>query len=206
MGKGSRLQFRARATDDLTGFYDVVSLVPGVPDAAPLWLRLTRNGGPADGLHLRRRPDLEARRGSHLDPARPGAGRAGRHQPRQRRRQPGHVRGPAHHRPERSGFAHVELGTLGGYAAGAPARLELANAGRGLANAEDGATLVHRIQQHEGDVELTARVTALRKARMPAARIGLALRGNLAAGARMVAFVLELSNTGQRSGCSGGAG
>jgi hypothetical protein len=57
---------------------------------------------------------------------------------------------------------------------------------------------VHRLQQHEGDVELTARVTALRKARTPAARIGLALRGNLEAGARMVAFVLELSNTGQR--------
>jgi regulation of enolase protein 1 (concanavalin A-like superfamily) len=198
MGKGSRLQFRAKATDDVTGFFDVDSLAPGVPDAAPIWLRLTRAGGrltgfiSADGLTWKRDGEVTL---TLPDQVLAGLAVTSHDNADGNLASFEGLRITALTDPA---YAHVELGTLGGFAGGAPARLELANAGRGLANTEDGLTFVHRIQHHEGDVELTARVTALRKARMPAARIGLALRGNLTAGARMVTFVLELSNTGQR--------
>jgi hypothetical protein len=198
MGKGSRLQFRAKAVDNLTGFYDLTSISGATPDAAPIWLRMTRRGGlvtgfvSADGTTWLRDGETTL--------TLPGQVLAG-------------LAVTSHDNNDANvaafeglritaltdpAYAHVEVGTLGGYAAGAPARLNLANAGRGIANTEDGLTFVHRIEQHLGDVELTARVTALRNGGDRAARIGLALRGNLAGGARMVSFVLELAAGGQR--------
>jgi hypothetical protein len=54
------------------------------------------------------------------------------------------------------------------------------------------------VQQHLGDIELTAKVTALTYSGTKAARIGLMLRGAMGAEARMVAFVVELGPQGQR--------
>ena len=74
----------------------------------------------------------------------------------------------------------------------------MVNAGRGIANDEDGITFVHRNTQHLGDIEVTARVTALTYAGTTASRIGLMLRGSMGADARMMSFVLELGPNGQR--------
>ena len=43
-GKGTRLQFRNKLTDSLTGYADVRSLAPPAPDRAPIWLRLVKKG------------------------------------------------------------------------------------------------------------------------------------------------------------------
>jgi hypothetical protein len=94
-------------------------------------------------------------------------------------------------------WAHDEVGTLGGYATGAPSKFELASAGRGLANSSDGISFVHQLEQVTGDVELVARVTAL-KYTTKAARVGFMIRGGLDRGDRMAAFVLELGPNGQR--------
>ena len=74
----------------------------------------------------------------------------------------------------------------------------MVNAGRGIANDEDGITFVHRNAQHLGDVEVTGKVTALSYAGTTASRIGLMLRGSMGADARMMSFVLELGPNGQR--------
>jgi hypothetical protein len=197
MGKGSRLQFRAKVTDQVTGFYDLVSLSSMAPDAAPIWLRLTRRGAlltgfvSADGNNWLKDGEI----GMALpDPVLAGLAVTSHSNDDGNLASFEGLRITALTDPR---FAHAEVGTLGGYAAGAPARLTLSNAGRGLANTEDGLTFVYRTDQHLGDVELTARVTALQHGNA-AARIGLALRGNLEGGARMAAFVLELSNTRQR--------
>jgi hypothetical protein len=89
------------------------------------------------------------------------------------------------------------VGTLGGYAAGAPAKFELASAGRGLANSSDGVTFVHQLEQLSGDVEIVAKITALTYT-TKAARVGFMIRGGLDKGERMLAFALELGPNGQR--------
>jgi regulation of enolase protein 1 (concanavalin A-like superfamily) len=198
MGKGSRLQFRARVSDELTGFYDLVSLSSMTPDAAPIWLRLTRRGAvltgfvSADGATWLRDGETTL---NMPDPVLAGLAVTSHSNNNGNVASFQGLRITALTDPA---FAHAEVGTLGGYAAGAPARLNLSNAGRGLANTEDGLTFVYRTEQQLGDVEVTARVAALRRGGNAAARIGLALRGNLEGGARMAAFVLELSNTRQR--------
>jgi hypothetical protein len=198
-GKGSRLQFRDKRVDTLTGFADLVSVRSGTADAPPVWLRLSRRGnlfeGFVSGDGLTWLKDGEATLAS--SPAELLAGLAV----------------TAHTNSDASlavfeglrltaltdsAWAHAELGTLGGFAAGAPRGFELSNAGRGLSNDEDGVTFVHRRSQHLGDVEVTARVTDLRYTGIRPARIGLMLRGMLSGEARMVAFVVELSPTRQR--------
>jgi len=197
-GKGTRLQYRDKRTDDLTGFFDLVSLRPGIPDSAPLWLRLTRKGAlfegfvSADGFDWKKDGEI-----SMMMPPSISAGLA--------------VTSHANNDANLATFegvritaltdptwAHAELGTLGGSAAGAPRRFDLSNAGRGIANDEDGVTFVHRVQQHLGDLELTGKVTALTYSGTKPARIGLMLRGAMGSEARMVAFVLELGPQGQR--------
>jgi hypothetical protein len=96
------------------------------------------------------------------------------------------------------GWSHAELATAGGFASGEPARFDLVNAGRGIANDEDGITFVHQNAQHLGDVEVTGKVTGLTYAGTTPARIGLMLRGSMGADARMMSFVLELGPNGQR--------
>jgi hypothetical protein len=198
-GKGSRLQFRDKRVDTLTGFADLVSVRSGTADAPPMWLRLSRRGnlfeGFVSGDGLTWLKDGEATLAS--SPAELLAGLAV----------------TSHTSSDASlavfeglrltaltdaAWAHAELGTLGGFAAGAPRGFELSNAGRGLSNDEDGVTFVHRRNQHLGDVEITARVTELRYTGNRPARVGLMLRGMLRGDARMVAFVVELSPTRQR--------
>jgi hypothetical protein len=198
MGKGTRLQYRDNRTDTLTGFFDLVSLRPGFPDAPPLWLRLTRKGSlfegfvSSDGFDWKKDGQI-----SMMLPPEIAAGLA--------------VTSHTNNDASLASFegvritaltdplwAHAELGTLGGTATGSPRRFELSNAGRGIANDEDGVTFVHRVQQHLGDIELTGKVTGLSYAGSKAARIGLMLRGAMGAEARMVAFVLELGPNGQR--------
>ena len=197
-GKGTRLQFRDKRVDNLTGFLDLTALDPNRPDAAPIWLRLTRRGAlfegflSADGLSWKKDGEITL-----TLPAALAGGLA----------VTAHTNDDANLARFESvrvsaltdpAWVHAELGTVGGFAAGAPSRFDLENAGRGIANSEDGITFVHRADQHLGDIELTARVTALRYAGNRAARIGLMLRGSMGADARMAAFVLELGPNGQR--------
>jgi hypothetical protein len=197
-GKGTRLQYRDKRTDNLTGFFDLVSLRPGVPDAAPIWLRLTRKGAlfegfvSGDGFDWKKDGEI-----SMMMPPEIAAGLA----------VTSHTNNDANLATFEGvritaltdpTWAHAELGTLGGSASGGPKRFDLSNAGRGIANDEDGVTFVHRVQQHLGDIELTAKVTALTYSGTKAARIGLMLRGAMGPEARMVAFVVELGPQGQR--------
>ena len=168
------------------------------PDAAPIWLRLTRRGAvlagfvSADGATWLRDGETTL---NLPDPVLAGLAVTSHSNNNGNVASFEGLRITALTDPA---YAHAEVGTLGGFAAGAPARLNLSNAGRGLANTEDGLTFVYRTEQQLGDVEVTARVTALSRGGNAAARIGLALRGNLEGGARMAAFVLELSNARQR--------
>ena len=197
-GKGSRMQYRDKRVDNTTYFVDLTSAKPGVVDAPPLWLRLTRKGSlfegfiSADGFDWRK--DGEA---MITFPPELSVGLA--------------VTSHANNNASIASFenlrvtaltdptwGHDELGTVGGYAAGSPKRFDLVNAGRGIANDEDGITFVHRNTQHLGDVEITGKVTALSYSGTRPARIGLMLRGMLRGDARMAAFVVELGPAGQR--------
>ncbi len=198
-GKGTRLQFRDKRVDNLTGFVDLGMLSPGTPDAAPLWLRLTRKGDPVRGVHVRGWRHLEeGRRGDH-DRCRPTCRWAWRSPatPTTTPRWPASRRCGSPPSPTPA-WSHAELATAGGFASGAPARFDMVNAGRGIANDEDGVTFVHRNVQHLGDIEVTGKVTALTYAATTASRIGLMLRGSMGADARMMSFVLELGPNGQR--------
>jgi hypothetical protein len=197
-GKGSRMQYRDKRIDNTTYFTDLTSAKPGVLDAPPLWLRLTRKGSlfegfvSADGLDWRKDGEVMIPMPPELS-----VGLA--------------VTSHANNNASLASFeglrvtaltdatwGHAELGTVGGYAAGAPRRFDMVNAGRGIANDEDGITFVHRNTQHLGDVEITGRVTGLTYSGTKPARIGLMLRGMLRGDARMAAFLLELGPAGQK--------
>jgi regulation of enolase protein 1 (concanavalin A-like superfamily) len=197
-GKGTRLQFRDKKNDNLTGFVDLGSLSAGTPDAAPIWLRLTRKGGlfegfmSADGATWKKDGEVPM-----TLPATLSVGLA----------VTSHTNTDASLASFESvritaltdpAWSHDELATAGGFASGSSTRFDLVNAGRGIANDEDGITFVHRNTQHLGDVEVTAKVTALTYAGTTASRIGLMLRGSMGADARMMSFVLELGPNGQK--------
>jgi regulation of enolase protein 1 (concanavalin A-like superfamily)/uncharacterized membrane protein (UPF0127 family) len=197
-GKGTRLQFRDKRVDNLTGFVDLGMLSTGTPDAAPLWLRLTRKGTlfegfmSADGATWKKDGEV-----TMTVPANLSVGVA----------VTGHTNNDAALASFQAvrvtaltdaAWSHAELATAGGFASGAPARFDMVNAGRGIANDEDGVTFVHRNAQHLGDIEVTGKVTALTYAATTASRIGLMLRGSMGADARMMSFVLELGPNGQR--------
>ena len=198
-GKGSRLTFRDKRIDMNTGYVDLGSLKAPAPDAAPIWLKLVRAKGlftgyvSADGLSW-------TKDGEWTIATMPAALEAG-------------LAVSSHTNTKTSAcvfeglrltvltdptWAHDEVGTLGGFAAGGPAKFELQTAGAGLANKADGVTFVHRTAQHLGDLEITGRVTALGYSGEKAARAGFMLRSGLEAGARMVSFVVDLSAKGQR--------
>jgi hypothetical protein len=196
-GKGSRLQFRDKRTDLLTGFVDLLSVTPGTPDVPPVWLRLTRRGALFEG-YVSNDGSNWMKDGEAMLTGLPSPLLVG-------------LAVTAHTnndsmlaRFERlrisaitdAAWAHDELGTVGGYATGTPARFDVANSGRGIANTSDGISFVHRNVQHIGDVEVTARVTDL-KYGTRAARVGLMLRGMLTGDARMLSFVVELGPNGQ---------
>jgi hypothetical protein len=198
-GKGSRLQYRDKRADLLTGFVDLLSVTPGTPDVPPVWLRLTRRGTlfegfvSADGRNWMK--DGEATLMGLPSPVLVGLAATSHTNNNSMLSRFEGVRVTA---LTDNAWSHAELGTLGGFASGAPARFDLANAGRGLTNDGDGITFVHRNVQHIGDVEVTARVTDLKYAGTRPARIGLMLRGMLNHEARMLSFVLELGPSGQR--------
>jgi regulation of enolase protein 1 (concanavalin A-like superfamily) len=197
-GKGTRLQYRDKKTDVITGFADLGSLTPGTVDAAPVWLRLTRKGSlfegfmSSDGITWKK--DGEA---TLTVPANLSAGVAVTSHANTDASLASFegVRITALTTPD---WSHAELATVGGFASGAPARFDMVNAGRGIANDEDGVTFVHRNTQHLGDVEVTGKVTVLSYAGTTPSRIGLMLRGSMGADARMMSFVLELGPNGQR--------
>jgi hypothetical protein len=197
-GKGSRMQFRDKRVDNLTAFTDLLSVVPGTPDAPPVWLKLSRRGSlfegfvSADGTTWLKDGQISI---ANLAPAM-AVGLA----------VTSHTNGNAALAVFESlritaltdaTWSHDELGTVGGYAAGAPRRFELSNAGRGIVNDEDGITFVHRNAPALGDVEVTAQIAAMEYG-SKAARVGVALRGMLRGDARMVSFVVEIGPNGQR--------
>ncbi len=196
-GKGTRLQFRDKRTDNLTGFVDLGMARPGILDAPPLWLKLVRKGTLFEGFvsfdGLAWVKDGEATL-AMPQPLAVGLAVTSHTNNDASLASFENVRLTALADPT---WSHAELGTIGGYAAGSPRRFDLANAGRGIANDEDGITFVHQNEQHIGDLEITGRVTALDPGSRPA-RIGLMMRGMLRGDARMVAFVLELGPNGQR--------
>jgi hypothetical protein len=198
-GKGSRLTFRDKRIDMNTGYVDLGSLAPPAADAAPLWMKLVRAKGlftgyvSADGVAW-------TKDGEWTIAGMPNDLLAG-------------LAVTSHSNTKTSvsvfeglritaltdpTWAHDEVGTLGGFAAGSPTKFELQTAGAGLANKADGVTFVHRAAQHLGDLEITGRVTALSYTGDKAARVGFMLRSGLDAGARMVSFVVDLSAKGQR--------
>jgi hypothetical protein len=197
-GKGSRLQFRDKRTDLLTGFADILSVTPGVADVPPVWLRLTRRGTlfegyvSADGSNWMK--DGEATLTGLPSPLLVGLAVTSH---TNNDSMLARFEGLRISAITDAAWAHDELGTVGGYAAGTPARFDMANSGRGIANSEDGITFVHRNVQHIGDVELTARVTDLSYGTR-AVRAGLMLRGMMRGDARMLSFVVELGPNGQR--------
>jgi hypothetical protein len=200
MGKGSRLQFRAKTSDNLTGFADLISLNTAMSDAAPIWLRMTRKGDLLTGF-ISADGDTWLRDGEIRLmglPAEVPAGLAVTSHANNN----GNLAAFENLRITAltdANFAHEEVGTLGGFASGAPRRFNLVNAGRGIANGADGITFVHQLVQQEKDVEITVKVSALSVPANRTAKVGLALRGALTPGARMVTFLLELSaNNGQR--------
>jgi hypothetical protein len=199
LGKGSRLQFRDKRTDLLTGFVDLASARPPLPDAAPLWLRLVRQGArltgyvSADGVAW-------VEDGSVMMPTLPDELLGGL-------AVCAHGDGDANLAVfdgvrvtaiSDAAWAHDQVGMLGGYAAGGPARFTIEGAGAGPAGKADGVSFVHRREQQVGDVELSARITALSQAGSGTARAGLMLRSGLSPDARMLALVVELGPKGQR--------
>jgi hypothetical protein len=198
-GKGTRLQFRDKRTDSLTGYADSKSLAPPAPDRAPIWLRLVKKGMLVTGS-ISDDGDTWIEDGFAMVPL-PAQFLAG-------------LAVTAHADNDASlsvfesmritaltdpTWAHTEVGTLGGYATGRPAKFEIQTAGRGLANDNDGVTFLHKLEQHTGDVEITGRVTDLTYVGNGKSRAGFSLRSGLASGARMVSFVVELSQAnGQR--------
>jgi hypothetical protein len=196
-GKGSRLQFRDKRTDSLTGYVDTKSLAPPAPDRAPVWLRLVKRGTTITGsMSLDGQTWVDDGFATVMFPNQFFAGLAV----------------TSHDNDDASlavfenlrisaltdpAWAHNEVGSTGGYATGRPERFEVQASGRGLANDNDGVTFLHRIEQYIGDVEITGRVTALNYVGSSRSRIGFALRSGLASGARMVSFVVEL---GQQNG------
>jgi hypothetical protein len=198
-GKGTRLTFRDKRIDMNTGYVDLGSLAPPAADAAPLWMKIVRSKGlftgyvSADGVAWTKDGEWTIA----TMPAQLLAGLA--------------VTAHSNTKTSVSVFeglritaltdptwAHDEVGTLGGFAAGNPTKFELQTAGAGLANKADGVTFVHRTTQHLGDLEITGRVSALAYTGEKAARAGFMLRSGLDAGARMVSFVVDLSAKGQR--------
>jgi len=196
-GKGSRLQFRDKRVDNLTSFIDLLS-VGGSPDAPPVWLRLTRKGALFEGF-VSGDGATWLKDGEIMIAGLPAALEVGLAVTSHTNSDTGLARfeGLRVTALTDAAWGHAELGTVGGFAAGRPTRFDLANAGRGITNDEDGITFVHRTAQHLGDVELTARVTDLQYAGTRPAKIGLMLRGMLRGDARMLSFVLELGPSGQ---------
>ena len=197
-GKGSRLQYRDKRVDNLTYFTDLTQARDGVVDMPPLWLRLTRRANLFEGFISE--DGVNWRKDGEITIALPATISAG-------------LAITAHTNADAAlatfesirvtaltdaTWGHAELGTIGGFAGGAPRRFDMVSAGRGIANDEDGITFVHRNVQHLGDVEMTARVTGLTYAGTRPARIGLMLRGMLRGDARMASFLLELGPNGQR--------
>jgi hypothetical protein len=196
--KGTRLQFRDKRTDQNTSYADEAMLNPAIPDGAPIWLRLVRKAnlftGYISGDGFTWTKDGEVMIPLPTDLLAGLAVTAHTNSDSNVSTFEG-LRVTALTDPM---WAHTEVGHLGGYAAGAPARFELHNAGRGLAATTDGMTFVHRTQQFNGDVEVTGKVTGLSYSGTTPARIGFALRNGLTGGARMVAYVLELGPNGRR--------
>src|SRR5204863_7004297 len=95
-------------------------------------------------------------------------------------------------------WSDAEIGTLGGFVTGAPAKFSLQDANRGPQNMRDGLTFVHRNIPFIGDIELTAHVTALSSPGNETLRAGVLLRNGLDQGDRMAGFVVELGPNGQR--------
>jgi hypothetical protein len=197
-GKGTRLQYRDKRTDLLTGYLDIASISAAEPDAAPLWLKIVRKGALFTG-YLSGDGSTWIKDGEATIPTLPMNLLAG-------------LAVTSHAAAETSvavfeglrisalrddEWKHDVVGTLGSYAGGGPSRFELESAGAGLVNKADAVTFVHRTQQHIGDLEITGRVTALTYDGNSAARVGFMLRSGLEPGARMLSFVLERSARGE---------
>lgn len=197
-GKGSRLQFRDKRTDTLTGYADLASLAPDLPDSWPVWLRIVRRGARFSG-YLSNDGTSWVKDGEVELPL-PAELLAG-------------LAVSAHTNEETSAawfegvrltaltdssWRHAVIGSLGGFAGGGPDKLELEAIGAGLAGKADAASFVHRARQQIGDFAITARVSALAPHGTTPARTGLLLRSSLAPGARMLAFVVEHGGKGQR--------
>jgi hypothetical protein len=197
-GKGSRMQYRDKRVDNLKAFSDLLSVTPGSADAPPVWLRITRKGPLFEGF-VSGDGQTWLKDGQISIATMPPALAVGLA-----------VTSHANNNAALAVFeslrisaltdatwSHAELGTVGGFAAGAPKRFDLSNAGRGIVNDEDGITFVHRNAPALGDVEVTAQISAMEYG-TKAARVGVALRGMLRGDARMVSFVIELGPNGQR--------
>jgi hypothetical protein len=199
MSKGTRLQFRDKRVDLITGYGDLGSLRPDAPDGPPIWLRLVRKGMlftgfiSADGVSWIKDGEIAIA----TMPAQVEVGMAV----------------TSHTNDDASiaifegvritaltdpAWSHTEIGTLGGHTSGAPAKFTLQAANRGLQNTRDGLTFVHRNTPFIGDIEVTAHVTALTSAGNETLRAGVLLRNGLEQGDRMAGFVIELGPNGQR--------
>jgi hypothetical protein len=187
MGKGMRMQYRDLRVDAITHFVDLDGTLRDVP----VWLRLVRRGNQftgyvsADGVtwvrdgvatvampakalvgvavtsHNVNNPNVCSFESVRITNLAPGATPA-------------------------TSLVHAEVGSAGGLAIGAAARLTIDGAGRGIGGQADGATFVHQEEQVIGDAEVTVKIASLAGA--AAARAGIAMRSSLAAGARMVFF------------------
>jgi hypothetical protein len=200
-GKGSRLQYRDKRTDDITGFYDEAATMAGAPDQPPLWLRLIRKGmlftGFVSNDGLTWFKDGEIAIATMPPELQAGLG----------------VTSHDNNSTSLAVFeslqvtaltdatiAHAELGTLGSYVTGSSTKLQIETAGRGVANTRDGLPFVHKLVPVAGDTELTVHVTGLTSTKMETLRAGVMLRTSVEAGSRMASFFIDLSTAnGQRT-------
>jgi hypothetical protein len=197
-GKGARLQVRDKKTDLITSFYDLATTTAPAIDGPPMWLKLVRKGPLFSGF-FSVDGTTWVKDGEAMIPTMPMDLLAG-------------LAVTSHKNDDGSmaafeglrlsaltdvRWSHAELGTLGGYVTGSPAKFDLASAGRGLANSNDGASFAYQAEQISADVEIVARVSALTYT-TKAARVGFMIRGGLDRGERMLTFALELGPNGQR--------
>jgi regulation of enolase protein 1 (concanavalin A-like superfamily) len=192
-GKGSRLQFRNKRIDAETSYADVVPVVAADEgsDAPPLWLRLVRQGTSVTGyVSADGRSWLRDGQAIVEFPREIFVGLAVT-------AHDNNVLAAATFNHVRvstltdSRWTHAEIGTLGGYAAGNAAALQLQSAGRGFAGGEDGVTFVHLGDPSRDDKEITLKVVGLSAAPERPAKVGIMFRQHLTPESRMVAFVLE---------------
>ena len=207
MSKGTRLQFRDGRVDVNTGFFDQASLRPDAPDGTPIWLRLTRRGQiftgsiSADGITFIDDGTIRfggGGTGTKPMPAQVEIGLAVTSHANDNTAL-AVFEGVRIDAITNAGWSHTEIGSVGSYAAGTPARFTIEAANRGLQNTRDGLGLVYRNVPLLGDLELTAHLTTLTSAGNENLRAGLVFRNGFDVGDRMAAFGISLTAAnGQR--------